>query len=261
MEESLVSHFGVFTAFVQLSVAFNFSLLYLERKSSMVRISDMIHDAFISLINIPLGYAANEQKRYREDNASDKERAAYISLRDQKTKVTTKANALVRFRFLQSLGSIMGVFGILQLLNLSMLDRGQFYTDFMLVSGEFTLVYSLFLFCILLREGKNPHVVPSLLIYFFIVFLSFVLVKFDCFFHCIDNIARVIHWLLLLAYLPFLLFFGYLLCHYAKRIPLLFVMHKQTKRLHMLMDAKRDRAKMVNNQSYIRRAPQYEHYI
>lgn len=241
MEESLVSHFVVFTAFVQLSVAFNFSLLYLERKSSMVRFSDMIHDAFISLISIFLSYATSEQKRYREDNATDHERAAYISLRDQKTKVVTKANALVRFRFLQSLGTIMGVFGILQLLNLSMLDRGQFYTNFMLVSGELTLVYSLLLFCILLQEGKNPHVIPSLFFYLLIVFLSFILVKFDCLFHCIDNVTKFIHWSLLLAYLPFLLFLGYLLCHYAKRIPLVIIMQKQTKHLHNLMDAKRDR--------------------
>lgn len=243
MEESLVSHFVVFTAFVQLSVAFNFSLLYLERKSSMVRFSDIIHDAFISLIGIFLDYATYELKRYRNDNALAEECEAYIALRDQKTKVTRKDNALVCFRFLQALGVVMGVFAILQLLNLSMLDRGQFYTDFLLVSGQFTLVYSLALFVILLRNGTNPHVTPSLVIYILGIFLSLTLVKHGYFFHCIENTTTTIHWLLLLAYLPFLLFIVYLVCHYIKRIPLVLVMRKQTKHLHNLMDAKRKRQK------------------
>lgn len=209
----------------------------------MVRFSDMFHDAFMSAIRFFLNYASNEQKRYREDNAIETEREAYYALRDQKTKVTIKTNTIVHFRYLQPLGLVMGFLGILQLLNLSMLDRGQFYTDFLLVSGQYTFVYSLILFCLLNTEGRNPHVIPSFILYIIGLVVCFVMVKFNWVFSYIENTARFIHWLLLVAYLPFVLFCGHLMLHYLRRIPQIIVMVRHTKVLHKLMEVKKETTK------------------
>lgn len=60
MDEHLVSHLVAFTAFVQLAAAFNFGLLYIERKSSPAKFCDLFHEGFISLMDMFFKAAGRE---------------------------------------------------------------------------------------------------------------------------------------------------------------------------------------------------------
>lgn len=242
MDEHLISHFVAFTAFVQLAVAFNFGLLYLERKSSTVKFRDLFHEGFLSLMDMFLKAAGREMRRYREDNATQEERSAYYNVRDLRIELTTKANALIHFKFLQPLGMVYGIFGIIQLFNLCMLDRGVFYADYFLLSGQMTFIYGLIILSWhLCGKGNNPHVLLATFIYIIGLLGCWVLIKYDCIYRCIDeqNFSIWLHILLLLSYLPFVYLLCVLVIHYARRFPILRRLVKGTKTLHVLMDNKK----------------------
>lgn len=245
MSEEFTSHFVVFTAFVQLTVAFNFGLLYIERKSSTVKFRDMFHEGFLFLIGYFLRAAGSEKQRYRENNATQDEREAYFYVRDMQTELTIKENNIIRFKFLQPLGMVYGLLGIIQLFSLCMFDYGVFYVDFFLVSGQITFLYGLIiLIWSLCKKGNNPHVLTVTFIYVLGIFVCYCLVEADCIFHYIteNEISCWVHCLLILSYFPFAYFILFLTWHYAKRFPVLVKLVKGTKKLHRLMDEKRERS-------------------
>lgn len=206
------SHFIAFTAFIQLTVAFNFGLLYIERKSSMVKFRDLFHDGYLSFIDIPLKAGGREMKRYREKNATDEEREAYYNVRDLRTELTCKTNELIHFKFLQSLGMIYGIWGIIQLFFICMLDWGIFYVDFFLISGQMTFIYSMIIFiCLLLQKGTNPHILTTAILYFIVLIGCYIFITQDWILHCIaeNDVSLCFHCFFLMSYLPFV---SYLYC-------------------------------------------------
>lgn len=113
--------------------------------------------------------------------------------------------------------------------------------DFLLVSGQITLLYGLIVFFSLLyNKGNNAHVLSVTFIYILLLWGCYRMIKNDWIFHCINK-ADIFYWfhcILLLSYLPFISFMGVLIVHYAKRIPILWKLIKGTKELHVLIDSK-----------------------
>lgn len=248
MDTTQIAHFVPFTAFVQISIAFNFGLFYLERKHSMVKISEMFHEAFLHIIRLFTNEAMMQEKRYKDSKSKSKKEFSkedfkiYKEVYDYRIELTTKMNQLLYSKFLQPLGIIFGCFGLLLVWNLCMLDHGEFYLNFILISGEITLVLGLFIFIrALCLQDTRPHTLSYSFIYLLLIGVCFYCIKNDAFFHVIVNTESILHAYFLLSYLPILLFVGFLIFHYLSRMPILFKLVSKTKELHKILDVKSKR--------------------
>ena len=136
----------------------------------------------------------------------------YYNVRDLRTELTCKTNELIHFKFLQSLGMIYGIWGIIQLFFICMLDWGIFYVDFFLISGQMTFIYSMIIFiCLLLQKGTNPHILTTAILYFIVLIGCYIFITQDWILHCIaeNDVSLCFHCFFLMSYLPFV---SYLYC-------------------------------------------------
>lgn len=201
------SHYIAFTAFVQLAVALNFGLVYLDRRSGLIQLKRKLFRTYRASNNVVVQEAANTLKRYRRNRSySDEIEHAHTKTKQYHTIVTSDWDDEHELSFFPTLGVIYGFYGLAVLFLVSFFemtpDKVLFYENEFLVMSQVTLLFSIFLILRSKNKTKTTRIVPTCILYFVAVALGWWLCSRGWIFECDMVFPHHFHWYVLLSYLP-----------------------------------------------------------
>ena len=201
------SHYIAFTAFVQLAVALNFGLVYLDRRSGLIQLKRKLFRTYRASNNVVVQEAANTLKRYRRNRSySDEIEHAHTKAKQYHTIVTSDWDDEHELSFLPTLGVIYGFYGLAVLYLVGFFevtpDKVLFYENEFLVMSQVTLLFSIFLILRSKNKTKITRIVPACILYFVVVALGWWFCSKGWIFECDMVFPKHYHWYMLLVYLP-----------------------------------------------------------
>ena len=201
------SHYIAFTAFVQLAVALNFGLVYLDRRSGLLQLKRKLFGTYKARDNVLVNATANILKRYRSDHTySDEIEHAHTKAKLYHTKVTADWYDEYEISFFPALGVVYGLYSLFVLYLVCFFDmpsdRLAFYENQFLVLSQVTLVFSLLLILRSWSKAKITRIVPTCLLYVFVASVGWWLCGKGWVIHFDLAFSRHFHWYMLLTYLP-----------------------------------------------------------
>lgn len=239
MSEELLSHYISFFAFIQVAVALDFGFMYMERKSSAMRLSDMFYDGFINLVRLFTSHAGDVMRRVRKETDSNEILEGYDNLKRTKTRVINKTDALQQLGFLKPMGVIAGIYALLILYIVCMFRKEAYYEDLFLVLSEITLAVMSIVFLSIGCFKRSPHVLRYVFGYVASLVVGGCIVVKGWVFEYVTNFESWFHWFMFLPYLPVLLFISYMVVMYLCRISDVLKMIYQTIKLGKLLKIKK----------------------
>ena len=201
------SHYIAFTAFVQLAVALNFGLVYLDRRSGLIQLKRKLFRTFRASNNVLVHEAANTLKRYRGNQSYSNEiELAHTKAKQYHSIVTSDWDDEHEISFFPALGVIYGFYGLAVLYLVCFFemtpDKVFFYENEFLVMSQVTLLFSIVLILRSKIKTKTTKIVPTCILYFVAVALGWWFCSKGWMFDCDMVFPRHFHWYMLLAYLP-----------------------------------------------------------
>ena len=216
------SHYIAFTAFVQLAVALNFGLVYLDRRSGLIQLKRKLFGSYRASNNVFVYGTGNILKRYRSNhNYPDKIELAHTKAKQYHTKVTADWNDEYEISFFPALGVVCGLYGLAVLYLVCFFDmlpeRLAFYENHFLVLSQVTLVFSSLLTLRSWNKAKVTRIVPVSLLYVVVAVISWWFCSKGWTIRLDMAFAQHFHWYMLLTYLPII--------YYLLRVAVVFL-HK-----------------------------------
>ena len=236
MTEGVLSYCISFLTFIQFAIALDFGFMYLERKSSVDRLSDKFYDGYKNIINFAIEHAQCEIDRNRRKNATDNILMERDLLKRTKDKVLTKTDSLSQLGFLSPIGVVAGIYGVGSLYVVCLFGRDEFYQDLFLVNSEITLVTIFFIFVLIGLCKCRPHVLRYAFLYVIALLVGLLMLFNGWCLAFVTNFELWFNCFVIIPYLPVILFIIFLVYIYAKRIPMVINMIKHTRILHSLFE-------------------------
>lgn len=239
MNEVTLSYYLSFFAFVQVAVALDFGFMYMERKSSAMRLSDMFYDGFVNLVKLFTSHAGDVLKRVRKETDSEEILDGYDELQRTKTCVIGKTDAILQLGFLKPMGVVAGIYALLILYIVCMFGKDTYYENLFLVLSEITLAFMTFVFVYIGCFKKSSHVLRYVFAYIALLAVGACFVNKGWIFEYVTDFESWYNHFLLLPYLPVVLFVVYMIVMYTYRIPKVIKMIHQTRKLGKLLEMKK----------------------
>lgn len=213
------SHFIAFAAFVQLAVALNFGLVYLDRKSSLLGLKRKLFSTYRAGKNRSVANVANILKRYKGNLAySEDVENAHTKAKEYHAIVTSEWDDEHELSFLPALGVVYGFYGLALLYLVCFFDipcLEMYYQNQFLTLSQLTLAFSVLMIVRSWRKSVSTKIVPVMLLYLAVVIVGWVFTASGRVISCKMEFATHYHWYMLMAYLPII--------YYILRVVIIFL--------------------------------------
>ena len=216
----LPSHYISFAAFIQLAVALNFGLVYLDRRSSLLGLKRKLFSTYRAGKAPVIANVANILRRYKGHQTYSYEvEHAHTKVKEYHAIVTSEWDDEHELSFFPSLGVIYGFYSLAILYLMcffDMPDREYSFQNQFLTLSQLTLSFSIVLIVRSWFNGKTTKIVPTTLLYIIVAIAGWICTANDIVFQCDLKFYAHYHWYMLMAYLPVI--------YYVARILILFIM-------------------------------------
>lgn len=216
-----ISHYLAFTAFIQLAVALNFGLVFLDSRSGLLRLKRKLFNNYKASNTRVVGRVANILKRYRSDHDYDPDtERAHTKTKQYHSIVTSDWDDEQEISFFPALGVIYGFYSLTLLFLICFFDVSYdslFYQNQFLILSQVTMAFSVVLIIRSWCKNTVTHITRATLIYIFFGAVGWICCCHGWMFDCDISFSRLYHWYILLSYLPII--------YYVLRIMLIFL-HK-----------------------------------
>lgn len=222
------SHFIAFTSIIQLAVALNFGLVYLDRRSGLLRLKRRLFNNYKAGDTLVVGRVSKVLKRYRNNNEYTPEiERAHTKAKQYYTIVTADWDDEHEISFFPSIGIIYGIYSLALLFIVGFFDVHEnlcFYHNLFLFLSQITLLFSILLIFRSWRRGTVTRIIPSTLIYLCLLIVGGLCCWKGCFFEGVKNFSRHYHWYVFMTYLPIIYYFLRILLIYCRKSLYIFPM-------------------------------------
>ena len=213
------SHYIAFTAFVQLAVALNFGLVYLDRRSSLLGLKRKLFSTYRAGRTPVVANVANILKRYKGGKTYSIEvDNAHTKVKEYHSIVTSEWEDEHELSFFPALGAVHGFYSLVLLFLVCFFDipgNELYYQSQFLTLSQLTLAFSLLLILRSWNKNISTKIVPTILLYAIIAVCGWMFTVKGLVFQCDMEFHIHYHWYMLMAYLPII--------YYIVRILVLFV--------------------------------------
>ena len=213
------SHYIAFTAFIQLAVALDFGLVYLDRRSSLLGLKRKLFSTYRAGKTPIVAKVANILKRYKGDQIYSFEvDNAHTKVKEYHSVVTSEWEDEHELSFFPALGAVCGFYSLALLYLVcffDMPDKEQYYQNQFLTLSQLTLAFSLLMIVRSWRKDASTKMVPTILLYTLGVVAGWIFTSHGWVYICEMDFAAHYHWYMLLTYLPII--------YYIVRIVVLFI--------------------------------------
>lgn len=213
------SHYIAFTAFVQLAVALNFGLVYLDRRSSLLGLKRRLFSTYRAGKTPIVAKVANILKRYKGDQTYSLEvDNAHTKVKEYHSIVTSEWDDEHELSFFPALGAVYGFYSLALLYLVCFFDmpgKELYYQNQFLALSQVTLVFSLLMVVRSWCKNTSTRIVPTILLYSVVAVAGWIFTFRGWTYTCEMDFATHYHWYMLLAYLPII--------YYIIRIVVLFI--------------------------------------
>lgn len=213
------SHYIAFAAFVQLAAALNFSLVYLDRRSSLLGLKRKLFSTYRAGKTPVVANVANILKRYKSDRSYAVEvDYAHTKVKEYHAIVTSEWDNEHELSFFPALGVVFGFYSLALLFLVCFFDvpgmEMYFHNQFLTLS-QLTLVFSALMIVRSWRKNASTKIVPTILLYFFVAVLGWIFTMRGREFTFEIDFPAHYHWYILMVYLPII--------YYVLRVFVLFI--------------------------------------
>lgn len=237
MNSNFLPHCVSLLAFVQVAIALDFGLMYVERKSSTIRISEMIYEEYRRMIKFFTDPATSALRRYRTTIESKHVLEIHDNLKRTKTKVETQTDDVMLLNVVRPLGVIAGLYGLFVLYFVCQMDMSEKNVDVFLVISQLTAVYMILLYVLHLVLPCPVYVILCALIYLIIVALGGLIAWKGWTWACITNVRLWFDCMVFLPYAPIVVFIFHAIGRYLCRIKSIWKMRTYTKAFNESLDS------------------------
>lgn len=217
--ELLPSHYISFAAFVQLAVALNFGLVYLDRRSSLLGLKRRLFSTYRAGRTPVVANVANILKRYKSDKAYTIEvDNVHTKVKEYHAIVTSEWDDEHELSFFPALGVVYGFYSLTLLFLVCFFDmsgREMYYQNQFLILSQLTFVFSVLMIVRSWRNKASTKIVPTILLYILVAVLGWIFTTRGWMFYCEMEFSSHYHWYILMVYLP--------IVYYIIRIFVLFI--------------------------------------
>lgn len=226
--ELLSSHYIAFAAFVQLAVALNFGLVYLDRNSKLLGLKRKLFSTYRAGNTPAVANVANILKRYESNKSySKKVDNLHTKVKEYHATVTSEWDDEHELSFFPALGVVYGFYGLALLFLMCFFDipgREIYYQNQFLTLSQLTLVFSVLLIVRSWRKNISTKIVPTLLLYLLIAGGGWLFTCQGWVFSCEMEFAAHFHWYMIMAYLPIIYYFLRVIIIFAHKTSFIFPM-------------------------------------
>ena len=213
------SHYMAFAAFVQLAVALNFGLVYLDRRSSLLGLKRKLFSTYRAGKTPIVAKVANILKRYKGNLTYSLEvDNAHTKVKEYHAIVTSEWEDEHELSFFPALGAVYGFYSLALLYLVCFFDmpgKELYYHNQFLTLSQLTLVFSLLMIVCSWWKSTSTKIVPTMLLYIAVTVIGWIFTIHGWVYTCEIDFLSHYHWFMLLAYMPII--------YYVIRIVVLFV--------------------------------------
>jgi len=213
------SHYIAFAAFVQLAVALNFGLVYLDRRSSLLGLKRKLFCTYRAGKTPIVAKVANILKRYKGYQTYSLEvENAHTKVKEYHAIVTSEWEDEHELSFFPALGAVYGFYSLALLYLACFFDmpgKELYYQNQFLTLSQLTLIFSLLMIVRSWWKDKSTKIVPTIILYIVVAIAGWFFTVHGWVYTCEMDFAAHYHCYMLLAYLPII--------YYLARIVVLFM--------------------------------------
>ena len=237
------SHYIAFAAFVQLAVALNFGLVYLDRRSGLLGLKRKLFSTYRAGKTPAVANVANILKRYKGNMAYATEvENAHTKAKEYHAIVTSEWDDEHELSFFPALGVVYGFYCLALLFLVCFFDmpsREMYYQNQFLTLSQLTLAFSVLMIVRSWRKSISTKIVPSLLLYLVMVVAGWVFTSQSWVFNCEMEFPVHYHWYMLMAYLPIIYYFLRVVIIFARKSLFIFPMVWWASKFNAALDKER----------------------
>lgn len=205
------SHYVAFAAFIQLAVALNFGLVYLDRQSGLLGLKRKLFSTYKAGKTLAVANVANILKRYKSNKSYSKEvDNAHTKAKEYHAIVTSEWDDEHELSFFPALGVVYGFYCLALLFLVCFFDipnQELYYQNQFLTLSQLTLLFSVLMIVRSWQKNKSTKIVPAILFYLLIAIAGWVFTAQGWVFRCEMKFYAHYHWYMLMAYLPIIYYF------------------------------------------------------
>ena len=200
------SHYLGFCAFIQLSVALNFGLVYLDRRSSLLQLKRRLFDVYKAGNNSRVDKVSKILKKYKKNTNYPRIVERYHTKTKQyHSIVTSDWDDEHEISFFPALGVIYGFYSIALLFLVCFFDLPDtewFYHNQFLTLSQLTVIFSLLMIIRSWKKDVKTKIIPTCLLYAGLTAIGWFCCKNGWVFFTDIDFTYHYHWYVLLSYLP-----------------------------------------------------------